>query len=270
MCKELTAEKIKVSIVVPLYNEEGSARKLHEEIVNMCNDPVGLTYPAEWEIIFVDDGSSDGTAEICKTLRPLRYIRFRKNYGQTAALDCGFKAAQGDFIAALDGDRQNDPADIPRMLQLLIDNDLDVISGWRRDRRDPFTKRAASRGANVLRQTLVHDGIHDSGCTLKIYRKECFRGLTLHSDQHRFIPAILKTRGYSIGETVVNHRPRTSGKSKYDYKRVFRGTRDLLDIWFRNRCEEKQIHLPDSDKTQDKVSYIVAEDLTDGEATENR
>ena len=223
-------KKTGISIVVPVYNEEGSIRRLHNEIIKMCNDPAGLKMHADWEIIFVDDGSSDRTPEICRELKPLEYVRLDPNRGQTAALDCGFKAATGDYIAALDGDGQNDPADIPRLLNYLIDNDLDAVSGWRRVRRDSFIKRTSSRCAYLLRQIMVHDGVHDSGCTLKVYRKECFRDLTLVSDQHRFIPAILKARGFRIGELEVNHRPRTDGKSKYNYKRYIRGIRDLVEI----------------------------------------
>ena len=223
-------EKIKVSIVAPVYNEEGSIAALHDEIVSMCGDPAGLRVPAEWELIVVDDGSDDKTPEICSHLDPIRYIRLSSNQGQTAALDCGFKAASGEYIAAIDGDGQNDPADIPRMLQFLIDNDLDAVSGWRKDRHDPFSKRIASRGAYLLRQIMLQDGIHDSGCTLKVYRKECFRDLTLTGDQHRFIPALLKQRGLHVGEIEVNHRPRMHGESKYDCKRFYRGIRDLMHI----------------------------------------
>lgn len=222
---------ILVSIVVPVYNEEGSIRSLHEEIVRMCDSPSGLSVPAEWEIIFVDDGSTDSTPQICSQLEPLKYIRMDRNSGQTAALDRGFKEAQGDYIAALDGDGQNDPADIPRLLQYLIDNDLDAVSGWRKIRHDSLRKKAASRGAYLMRQILVKDGIRDSGCTLKVYRKECFRDLTLIKDQHRFIPAILKAHGFRVGEMVVNHRPRLKGESKYNYKRLRNGLRDLIDIW---------------------------------------
>lgn len=228
--REAVEKQIKVSIVVPIYNEEGSISRLHEEIVRMCGDPAGFYMPVDWEIIFVDDGSTDRTSEICKQLAPLRYIRLDDNQGQTAALDHGFKATKGDYIVALDGDGQNDPADIPRMLQFLIDHDLDVVSGWRRERKDPPAKRIASKGAYVIRQLMVHDGIHDSGCTLKVYRKQCFDGLTLVSDQHRFIPAILKAKGMRVGEMEVNHRPRKSGRSKYDHKRYYRGLRDLIVI----------------------------------------
>lgn len=224
------AETIKLSVIVPIYNEAANLRELHREIVQMCKAPIGCSVPFDWEILFIDDGSVDETPTICEELHPLRYIRLDGNYGQTAALDCGFKAATGDYIAALDGDGQNDPADIPYMLQYLLDHDLDVVSGWRKDRQDTFQKRLDSRLANLLRQAMVRDGIHDSGCTLKVYRRACFEDLTLYGDQHRFIPALLKNRGFQIGELEVHHRPRQHGKSKYNFTRVFRGMRDLSEI----------------------------------------
>lgn len=219
-----------LSIVVPIYNEAESISGLHREILEMCRHPHGCSTSFDWEIIFVDDGSEDGTGDICKELTPLRYIHLDENQGQTAALDCAFKAAKGDYIAALDGDGQNDPADIPRMLQHLLDHDLDVVCGWRKNRRDTLSKHMASRLAYVIRQVLVHDGVHDSGCTLKVFRKKCFDGLTLKGGQHRFIPAILKYRGYKIGEIEVNHRPRQYGVSKYHFSRVFQGLNDLFEI----------------------------------------
>ena len=152
---------LSISIVVPVYNEEGNVAKLYQEIRQMC-EAAGYDY----EIIFINDGSSDKTDQICRTLKPLKYIRFRRNFGQTAAMDAGIKAATKEFIATLDGDGQNDPADIPKMLEYLIQKDYDVVSGWRKNRKDTFMKRFISRGANALRYLLVHDGIHDSGCSL--------------------------------------------------------------------------------------------------------
>ena len=149
----------RISVVVPIYNEEGNVAELHREIKEVCEEK-GYTY----EIIFINDGSSDHTDEICKTLIPLKYIRLRRNSGQTAAMDAGIKASKYDFIVTMDGDRQNDPADIPAMLEYLVENDYDVVSGWRKNRKDTFMKRFVSRGANLLRYLLVHDGIHDSGC----------------------------------------------------------------------------------------------------------
>lgn len=228
----------RISVVVPVYNEEGNVAELHREIKEVCDNN---NY--EYEIIFIDDGSTDKTREICKTLRPLKYIRLRKNSGQTAAMDAGIKAATKDYIVTMDGDRQNDPEDIPAMLQYLIENDYDVVSGWRKHRKDTFMKRFVSRGANLLRHVLVHDGIHDSGCSLKVYRRECFKGINLYGEQHRFIPAILKIKGFTVGEYVVHHRPRTSGKTKYNWKRTFKGFVDMISIWFWTKYSARPLHL---------------------------
>lgn len=227
-----------LSIVVPLYNEEGNVNELHQEIKKVCEKQNYI-----YEIIFVDDGSSDKTRENCKKLRPLKYIRLRKNSGQTAAMDAGIKAAKYDYIVTMDGDLQNDPGDIPAMLEYLISNNLDVVSGWRKNRKDVFMKRFISRGANILRYILVHDGIHDSGCSLKIYRKECFERINLYGEQHRFIPAILKIKGFTVGEYIVHHRPRTSGKTKYNWKRTFKGFVDMISVWFWNKYATRPLHL---------------------------
>lgn len=228
----------RVSIVVPVFNEEGNVVELHRQIKEVC-----VQNQYEYEIIFIDDGSTDRTGEICKTLKPLKYIRMRRNSGQTAAMDAGIKAATKDYIVTMDGDLQNDPADIPGMLQYLIENDYDVVSGWRKHRKDTFMKRFVSRGANLLRYILVHDGIHDSGCSLKIYRRECFKGVNLYGEQHRFIPAILKIKGFTVGEYVVHHRPRTSGKTKYNWKRTFKGFVDMISVWFWNKYATRPLHL---------------------------
>lgn len=228
----------KVSVVVPVYNEEGNVVQLYQEIKAVCE-----IQGYEYEIIFIDDGSTDCTNNICKTLKPLKYIRLRRNSGQTAAMDAGIKAASYEFIVTMDGDRQNDPADIPKMLDYLVENDYDVVSGWRRRRKDTFMKRFVSRGANFLRHLLVHDGIHDSGCSLKIYRRECFKGINLYGEQHRFIPAILKIKGFTIGEIEVHHRPRTSGKTKYNWKRTFKGFVDMISVWFWNKYATRPLHL---------------------------
>ena len=227
-----------VSIVVPVYNEEGNVKRLYEEIKHVCQLNKYI-----YEIIFVNDGSSDATGAICRTLRPLKYIEFRKNFGQTAAMDAGIKASKYDYIVTLDGDGQNDPADIPMMLEYLEKNDLDVVSGWRKNRKDTFMKKFTSRGANLLRHVLIHDGIHDSGCSLKVYRKECFKGINLYGEQHRFIPAILKTKGFKIGEVVVNHRARTAGKTKYNWKRTIKGFVDMISVWFWSKYSARPLHL---------------------------
>lgn len=227
-----------VSVVVPVYNEEGNVKELHKEIVSACK-----TAKLDYEIIFVNDGSSDATAEICKTLSPLKLISFRRNFGQTAAMDAGIKAATKDYIVTMDGDRQNDPADIPKLIKYLEDNDLDVVSGWRKNRKDTFFKKFTSRGANLLRSLIVKDGIHDSGCSLKIYKKECFKGINLYGEQHRFIPALLKIKGFKVGEMVVNHRPRTAGVTKYNWHRTIKGFVDMVSVWFWNKYASRPLHI---------------------------
>ena len=229
---------IGLSIVVPIYNEEGNVEELHKEIREIC-EKAGYDY----EIIFINDGSTDRTDEICRKLKPLKYIQFRKNFGQTAAMDAGIKAAQYDYIVTMDGDLQNDPTDIPHIIEYLEDNNLDVVSGWRKNRKDSFMKRFTSRGANFLRHMIVHDGIHDSGCSLKVYRRECFEGINLYGEQHRFIPALLKIKGFTVGEVVVNHRSRTSGVTKYNWKRTIKGFVDMISVWFWNKFASRPLHL---------------------------
>ncbi|MBI4779175.1 glycosyltransferase family 2 protein [Candidatus Falkowbacteria bacterium] len=228
----------KISVIIPVYNEEGNIAKLHQEVADVCRS-AGY----EFEIIIIDDGSSDQTAEIAKRLSPVKLIRFRKNFGQTSSLDAGIKQAGFDFIITMDGDGQNDPADIPKMINYLKENNLDAVSGWRKNREDAFSKKLASRGADLLRRILVNDGIHDSGCALKVYRKECFAGLNLYGEMHRFIPAIIKIKGFKIGEIAVNHRPRQSGVTKYNWKRLIKGTIDLIAVWFWGKYAARPLHL---------------------------
>lgn len=228
----------RISVVVPVYNEEGNVEKLHEEIKEVCQKE---NY--EYEIIFVDDGSSDRTVEIAKKLKPLKLICMRRNFGQTAAMDAGIKAARYDYIVTMDGDRQNDPADIPHMIEYLEENNLDVVSGWRKHRKDTIMKKFTSRGANLLRGIIVKDNIHDSGCSLKVYRRECFEGVNLYGEMHRFIPALLKIKGFSVGEVVVNHRPRTEGVTKYNWKRTFKGFVDMISVWFWNKYSTRPLHM---------------------------
>ena len=227
-----------ISIVVPVYNEEGNVEQLHKEIKEVCDNNDFI-----YEIIFVNDGSEDKTDEICRKLHPIKYIQFRKNFGQTAAMDAGIKAAQYDYIITMDGDCQNDPADIPRMLDYLKRNNLDVVSGWRRKRKDTYMKRFVSRGANLLRHILVHDDIHDSGCSLKVYKRECFVGINLYGEQHRFIPALLKIKGFRVGEIEVAHRARTAGKTKYNWHRTVKGFVDMVSVWFWNKYASRPLHL---------------------------
>jgi glycosyltransferase involved in cell wall biosynthesis len=240
-----------LSIVVPLYNEEGNVRELHRKI---CEAVQKIGRPAHnsaaqnndsgrsFEIIFVDDGSRDGTLEAAKGLAPLKLIVFRKNFGQTAAFDAGFKQAKGEIIITLDGDLQNDPADIPLLLEKMAEG-YDVVSGWRHKRQDPWSKKIPSRIANLLRKFLIHDNIHDSGCSLKAYKRECFRDVDLFGEMHRFIPAILQLEGYKVGEVKVSHHPRIHGVTKYNWKRGFKGFVDMISIWFWRKYSNRPLHL---------------------------
>lgn len=228
----------RVSVVVPVYNEEGNIEALHREIKEVCE-----ANRYEYEIIFVDDGSKDRTSKLAEGLKPLKYIRMRKNFGQTAAMDAGIHAAKYEYIVTMDGDRQNDPADIPRLIAYLEENQLDVVSGWRKDRKDTVMKKFVSRVANFLRGLIVKDNIHDSGCSLKIYQKECFEYVRLYGEMHRFIPALLKIKGFEVGEIPVNHRPRTEGVTKYNWKRSVKGFVDMISVWFWNKYAVRPVHL---------------------------
>lgn len=226
-----------LSVVVPLYNEEGNVRDLHQKIVEALQK-IGRPF----EVIFVDDGSRDKTLEMCRGLSPLRLVAFRKNFGQTAAFDAGIKAATGEIIITLDGDLQNDPADIPLLLAKM-DEGYDVVSGWRFKRKDPFMKRFFSRTANLLRGMLVKDGIHDSGCSLKAYKRECFKEIDLFGEMHRFMPALLALDGFRVSEVKVSHHPRIHGVTKYNWKRAVKGFVDMIAIWFWRKYSHRPIHL---------------------------
>lgn len=228
---------VRYSVVVPVLNEEGNVARLHAEICDTMGK-IGEPY----EILFVNDGSTDKTGEELMTLHPATIITFRKNTGQSAALDAGFHEARGRVIIALDGDGQNPPSEIPKLLDALTE-DVDIVSGWRKHRKDSLGKRFLSRGADMLRGLLVSDGIHDSGCTLKAYRRECFEDLQLMGEMHRFIPAVLRIQGFRITEVVVEHRPRTAGKTKYNYRRVLKGFTDMISVWFWRKYAARPVHL---------------------------
>lgn len=231
-------QKKLISIVVPVFNEGECIGELHKEIVTVCEQE---SY--KYEIIIVDDGSTDGTDEVVKKLSPVVYLKLRRNFGQTAAMDCGIKQAQGGLIITLDGDGQNDPADIPKLINYLESNHLDIVSGWRKNRKDSFMKKISSRAANLLRSFIIKDDLNDSGCSLKVYRSDCFKGISLFGEIHRFIPAILRIKGFRIGEIEVNHRPRTTGRTKYGWKRGIKGIIDMISVWFWHKYAVRPLHL---------------------------
>lgn len=230
-------EKPYLSVVVPLYNEEGNVKELHQKIKDACQK-IGKPF----EIIFIDDGSSDGTVNDCIGLNPLKLIKFRKNFGQTAAFDAGFKNANGEIIITMDGDLQNDPADMKLLLDKMQEG-YDIVSGWRWQRKDSLMKHLSSRAANLLRKVLVKDTIHDSGCSLKAYKAECFQDLDIFGEMHRFIPALLELQGYKVGEVKVSHQPRIHGKTKYNWRRGLKGIVDMISVWFWRKYANRPLHL---------------------------
>jgi len=229
--------KFQLSVVVPIYNEAENVKELHQKINSACQN-LGKTF----EIIFIDDGSTDDTIAMYAGLTPLKLISFRRNFGQTAAFDAGIKNAHGEIIITMDGDLQNDPADIKLLLEEM-NKGFDVVSGWRWKRRDSLMKKIFSRTANLLRKILVKDNIHDSGCSLKAYKRECFEDVDLFGEMHRFIPAILKLQGFKIGEVKVNHLPRIHGKTKYNWKRGIKGFVDMISVWFWRKYSGRPLHL---------------------------
>ncbi|AKB37907.1 Glycosyl transferase, family 2 [Methanosarcina siciliae C2J] len=233
---------VELSTVIPAYNEEESVVPCYWEVIEALK-PLGKSY----EIIFVDDGSTDSTFEklneLSKTDSRLRVLKLRKNFGQSAALRAGFDHAEGRYIITMDADLQNDPHDIPLLLQKLESEDFDVVCGWRYSRKDTFSKKVYSKFANYLRKKLTHEQIHDSGCTLRAYKKECVNNLELYGELHRYIPAMLGWKGYRIGEIKINHRERQYGKTKYNWKRLFRGFLDLLVVAFWERYSVRPMHV---------------------------
>jgi glycosyltransferase involved in cell wall biosynthesis len=225
---------IDLTIVAPVYNEAENLEPLVTEIIEAL-EPTGL----EFEILLVDDGSKDGSAEMIASLAgehaSVRGMHFRRNRGQSAAFDAGFKEARGSRVVTIDSDLQNDPADIPALLAAL--GDYDAAVGYRARRRDSWLRRLSSTIANSVRNRLSGDDIIDTGCSLKAFRRECLAGLKLYTGMHRFLPTLLRIEGFRVVQLPVNHRPRTSGTSKYGvWNRVFRSFVDLLAVrWMRNR-----------------------------------
>lgn len=225
-----------ISIVIPLFNEEPNLTPLYEstkKVMEALNAP--------WELVFVDDGSNDGGPEILKRMAgkdpAVRVLAFEKNAGQTAAFDAGFKAARGEFIITMDADLQNDPGDIPRLVEMIRQGDCELVCGWRHKRDDPLIKRISSKIANHVRNKLSSENIHDTGCSLKAFKRDALLDIKLYSGMHRFFPTLMKMHGFRVREVKVNHLPRQFGESKYNVSnRVFRSFYDLLAVrWMKNR-----------------------------------
>jgi glycosyltransferase involved in cell wall biosynthesis len=230
-----------ISVVVPVHDEERSVALLYDELRSAL-EPLH----AEWEAIFVDDGSTDGTFAALTRLHNaepnVRVVRLRRNFGKAAALVAGFDQARGDTVVTIDGDLQDDPAEIPRLLAKL-DEGFDLVSGWKTQRRDPFTRRILSRIFNRVTSAFSGVRLHDMNCGLKAYRAEVVHGLRLYGELHRFIPVLAHYRGFRIAELPVNHRPREHGRSRYGPERYLRGFLDLLTVSFIGRYRHRPLHL---------------------------
>ncbi|MEZ5335193.1 MAG: glycosyltransferase family 2 protein [Methanolobus sp.] len=233
---------VEISVVIPVYNEEENVGPCYDEIVDALSP-----LKSEFEIIFVDDGSSDSTFTTLERLSKkdsrLKVLKLRKNFGQSAALKAGLDYASGDIIATMDGDLQNDPADIPEMIETLNREDCDVVCGWRYNRKDTFSKKIVSKFANFLRKNITGEKIHDSGCTLRVYISESAKSLELYGELHRYIPAMLSWNGYKISEMKTNHRERKYGRTKYKWDRLVKGYLDLLLISFWQRYSMRPMHI---------------------------
>jgi len=233
-----------LSVVIPVYNEEENLPLLWPELRRVL-EPLGL----QFEVLFVDDGSRDRSAEIVRGFRDadprVRLIRLKVNSGETAATDAGLKSARGRWLVTMDADLQNDPHDLPMLLAHL--DQWDGVTGWRVQRDDPFIRRASSRVANAIRNWVIDESVQDSGCTYRAFRRECLRSLVLYRGFHRFVPTLLRMHGYRVLEIPVNHRPRRFGQSKYGIgNRAVAAFKDLLVIrWMKDRV----------------LRYDIAEDL---------
>ena len=230
-----------ISVVIPVHDEELSVALLYDELsAAFAGDS------RAWEAVFVDDGSSDGTFAALTRLHGandnVRVVRLRRNFGKAAALDAGFGEATGDVVVTIDGDLQDDPSEIPRLLAKL-DEGYDLVSGWKTKRRDPLTRRIPSRIFNTVAGKVSGVHLHDLNCGLKAYRAEVVEGMQLYGELHRYIPVLAHYRGYRVTELPVNHRPREHGRSNYGVERYVRGFLDLLTVTFMGRYRHRPLHL---------------------------
>lgn len=230
-----------ISVVIPVHDEERSVALLYDELsAAFAGDS------RTWEAVFVDDGSSDGTFAALTRLHGandnVRVVRLRRNFGKAAALDAGFGEATGDVVVTIDGDLQDDPSEIPRLLAKL-DEGYDLVSGWKTKRRDPLTRRIPSRIFNTVAGKVSGVHLHDLNCGLKAYRAEVVEGMQLYGELHRYIPVLAHYRGYRVTELPVNHRPREHGRSNYGVERYVRGFLDLLTVTFMGRYRHRPLHL---------------------------
>ena len=231
----------RLSVVIPLFNEAESLEELHSEIVTACD---GNRIP--FEAVYVDDGSTDNSFQVLEKLHRadprVRAVQFRKNCGKSEALAAGFRIAQGDVIVTMDADLQDDPAEIPGLLAKLNEG-YDMVSGWKRKRRDPLSKRLPSKFFNGTTALLTGLRLHDFNCGLKAYRREVAKTVQVYGELHRYIPALAKWHGFRVSEVAVNHRPRKFGKTKYGASRYLYGMLDLITVMFIGKFTRRPLHL---------------------------
>jgi glycosyltransferase involved in cell wall biosynthesis len=226
-----------ISFVAPAHNERENLPALLEEL-----SAAGRRIGRPWEVVLVDDGSDDGTAEalddLMRRFPQLRVIALARRSGQTAALEAGLRGARGRLVGTLDADLQNDPAEFPRLIELLERAPCDMVTGWRKHRRDTGLRRLCSRAANWFRNRMTGERVHDAGCSLKVFRREVIDGFRLFDGLHRFLPALARMHGFRVREVAVHHRPRTAGRAKYGFwNRAFKATRDILALrWMQQRA----------------------------------
>ncbi|MDP3987149.1 MAG: glycosyltransferase [Nanoarchaeota archaeon] len=235
---EAKESEMEYSVVVPVYNEAGNIEILDKEIKTAL-DKLSKKY----EIIYVNDGSRDRSLRELQSLKNVKIINLTRNYGQSTSLDAGFKASNGEIVISMDGDLQNDPRDIPRLVQKLKEENLDVVAGWRKNRKDSSGFKILTRIGRGLRRIIISDSVHDTGCTLRAYRKEAVKSLDLQGEMHRYILALLRWKGFRIGELVVNHRPRINGQTKYGYSKAVRGFIDLIYMSFILKYSQRPLHI---------------------------
>jgi len=234
--------RLDVSVLVPVYDEEGSVGELAARAAAAL-DGLGLRF----EIVFVDDGSRDATAERVRAARErdrrVKLVRLRRNFGKAAALTAGFDRCHGRLIVTIDGDLQDDPDEIPRLLEALEAGGYDLVSGWKRERRDPLSKTVPSRLFNWVTGRVAQVELHDFNCGFKVYRREVLEQVPIYGELHRYIPVLASRRGFRVGELAVRHHPRRSGVSKYGWDRFYKGLLDLITVLFITKYTRRPLHL---------------------------
>ena len=230
---------MKVSVIIPVFNEAESIKELYDQL------KIGLEQYTPNEIIFVDDGSSDGSVEAIKKISELDdsviFIQFHRNYGKSAALSEGFKYANGNYVVTMDADLQDDPSEIKNLINKLEEG-YDLVSGWKKDRKDPLSKRLPSKLFNFVTRMVTGVRIHDFNCGLKIYKKAVVKTLELYGGRHRYIPAMAGQKKFKVTEIIVNHRPRIYGETKYGGSRLFHGLFDLISILFLSKYTQSPMY----------------------------